>query len=143
MRIPGSSQGTRVLPTSLELPVVQTDPSLPIERSTGNLQPFSQLLRQTEPHYPVASSQRTPFAVEEEIGPFTGNLPASYRDVVEATLASTPDGPVPTGNLWSYAPQSHNVEETTWATQPPNEPKRPHSGKLWAYGNNGEQKKGR
>ncbi len=144
MRIPGANQGypTRVLPASLEPPFVQTDPSLPIERSTDSLQQFSQQLRQTEPQYPALSSQRTPYAVEEELSPFTGNLPASYG-VVEATLASAPDGRVPSGNLWSYAPQTHHAEETPLFSEPPNEPKRQRSGKLWAYGNNGEQKKGR
>jgi hypothetical protein len=77
--------------------------------------------------------QGTPDAVEEEIGPFTGHLPAGYSAVVESTLSSMPERRVPSGNLWSYAPEA----------QPPSEQKRHYSGKLWAYGNNQQQKKGR
>ena len=135
MRIPGAAQSrsTHVLPSLLE-PTVQTDPLRAVERDTDGLRSYPQPSRQIEP---ITGSQRTPDAVEEEISPFTGHLPPTHG-VVESTLAR--EGHVPSGKLWSYAPETQPVGETLAVPQPP---KRQHSGKLWAYGNNEQQKKGR
>ncbi len=129
MYIPGLAQSrpTRVLPSPGEPAIVQTDPLRAVERNTDGLRSYPQPLRQTEP---LSDLQRIPEAIEEEISPFTGHLPSTYG-VVESTLVR--EGRVPSGNLWSYAPDA----------QPPHEPRPQHSGKLWAYGNNQQQKKGR
>ncbi len=137
MRIPGLAQSrpTRVLPPSLEPAIVQTDPLQAVERNTDGLRSYPQPLRQTEP---LTGPQRTPDAVEEDISPFTGHLPSTYG-VVESTLVR--EGRAPSGKLWSYAPETQDAGATL--AVPPNEPKRQYSGKLWAYGNNPQPKKGR
>ena len=139
MRIPGSAQSgpTRVLPSPLEPAIVQTDPLRAVERNTDGLRSYPLPLREAEP---ITGSQRIPDAVEEELSPFTGHLPSTYG-VVESTLVR--EGYVPSGKLWSYAPETQPGRETFTAPQPPHETKRQHSGKLWTYGNNEQQKKGR
>ena len=139
VRIPGIAQSrpTRMLPSS---DIVQTDPLLQIERDTDSLRSYSQPLHQTEPLNTMRASQRTPDAVEEEIGPFTGNLPSTNGSIIESTIAR--EGRV-SGKLWSYAPDAQRKEEPIPISQPSNEPKRQRSGKLWAYGTNEQHKKGR
>ncbi len=139
VRIPGvmQSRPTRMLPSS---DIVQTDPLLQIEYNTDSLRSYSQPLHQTEPLHTPPASQRMPDAIEEEIGPFTGHLPSEYKSVVDAMPVR--QGHVPSGKLWSYAPEVQRKEETPAVYRPPNEPKRQRSGKLWTYGNNEQQKKG-
>ena len=137
MRIPGlaQSRSTRVLPSSLESAMVQTDPLQEVTRNTDGLRSYPQPLAQAEP---ITGPQRTPDAIEEEISPFTGHLPSTYG-VVESTLVREGSS----GKLWAYAPETQHIGEALAVSQPPHEPKRQHSGKLWAYGNNEQQKKGR
>ncbi|GAC1390004.1 MAG: hypothetical protein NVS4B11_02890 [Ktedonobacteraceae bacterium] len=144
VRIPGASHGqpTRVLtPPQSEPAVVQTDPLPLIERDTDKLRKqYPQPSRQTEP-LQHTTSQRMPDAIEEEIGPFTGALPAMHGNVVESTLVSVREGRVLSGKLLSYANEPLHVGET--AKVSPNELERRPSGKLWSYSNKENQKKGR
>ena len=136
VRIPAMGQPTRVLP-SPESSIVQTDPLPAVERDTDKLwQP--QPLWQTTPLQPAAF-QRTPDAIEEEMSPFTGNLPSLYENVVDSTLVSQREDRTSSGKLWSYANEPQAVE----APLPPGASVRQSSGKLWSYGNKEQQKKGR
>lgn len=63
---------------------------------------------------------------EDEMSPFTGNLPTLPARVVTSTLASAPAEKTTTRNLWSYKPDS------TPATK---KPARRSSRSIWSYSN--------
>ena len=138
-RIPGKGQATRILPSSQADPfIVQTDPLPLVERDTDKLkQQYPYVPRQTEP-LQQARFQQTPDAIEEEMSPFTGNLPSLHGHVVDSTLASMNERRVKSGKLWAYANEPQPIE----APLPPKPTTRQSSGKLWSYSNKEQHKKG-
>ncbi len=132
-RIPGAEQSrsTRVLQPQLEQAYVQTDPLAAVHRDTGNLRSYSAAMPQTDQDY-MPNIQRTPDVVEEELSPFTGQLPSPFEQMVDSTLAR--EERVTTGKLWAYAPAV-----PPRSVQPPVQPR---TGKLWAYGTDEQQRKG-
>ena len=127
-------QSTRVLPP-------QPEPMVQGERSTGGLeQQYPQPFRQTEPLQRTAAQPR-PDAIEEELSPFTGHLPALYGSVIESTLTPIHEANRPADKLWSYTEEQSPMQGNP-APQPAQ--RRP-SGNLWSYGHNnkGNQQKGR
>ncbi len=128
-----NGHATRVLPPQQE-PMV-----IPVERNTGTLQ---QPFRQTEPLQHQAAQPR-PDAIEEELSPFTGHLPALYGNVIESTLSPTQQqANKQNGTLWSYSDEQFLVRDNGVPQQPPPVERRP-SGNLWSYGNSSNHKKGR
>ncbi len=147
LRIPGSSSprpGAQPAPFA-SAAEAQTEGIRQIERDTGEMarqvrqtRQLPHPARETEPLQRVASALRAPYAVEEEISPFTGHLPAIPGKVVESTLAPVPTHAEqsPSGNLWAYADESDRGGE-----KKPQD--RGSTGSLWSYDSRGNQKKGR
>jgi hypothetical protein len=84
---------------------VLTSAKLPALSATRNPVSHVELLPLTEPRISIHDTPQ-PATIEEddEISPFTGNLPSISGKIVESTLAPAfPGERSPSGSLWAYA----------------------------------------
>lgn len=84
---------------------VLTSAKLPALSATRNPVSHVQLLPLTEPRISIhGTSQPANIEEDDEISPFTGNLPSISGQIVESTLApALPGERSPSGSLWAYA----------------------------------------
>ncbi|HYX48897.1 MAG TPA: hypothetical protein VE843_04105, partial [Ktedonobacteraceae bacterium] len=84
---------------------VLTSAKLPALSATRNPISHVQLLPLTEPRISIhGTSQPANIEEDDEISPFTGNLPSISGKIVESTLAPALTGErSPSGSLWAYA----------------------------------------
>jgi NAD(P)H-nitrite reductase large subunit len=126
-----------LLPVS---PTVNTDatPSLQSVRQTDSLLP---LVHDTNQHQrantapttgkhstePLHHGDQETTVLEEEVSPFTGNLPSLPKQVVESTLVPLPVKQLSTRNLWTYG--------NTNSAVPVPKKTRSSTRNLWSYSN--------